>query len=504
MPYLIPFFLIVGLAIATGAGVATLWSKRRKRRKQKKRKVAIEIEKWKTLAREKSREVEVVGWAAERLRGGLRSLSRSRGVSEVAKGTEGDPRARSKDGRPRQDSKARSKRSVSRGRTGRAKANEEVWELDGQGVSHAATVQPQGKGSVARGREAAATVKERRETAATVKERREAALIGIQITAQKKPASIKSVATTLRRSDLDKPLPPLPLKPSRSSLAGRWTDSPTGAPFIQEKGPTNPLLRQLLEPIESASDETTASGFRPTIIDHDLLAEIQKQIIERSQSRAAKERAEQAANSSTKPQETPMTEEKKIATPIPVPVPGPAFIRGLDIMQRYDSDLSDDGEGEEDKDEMDHASRTSDDDSPDSPLEIMRGGHGGMGSSQSDDNFESSHALDEDAISMSSSVREAKRAESLHKVTMWASRSAISIPGINDETGNGENLHRESREEHEGIAGSADSRGESTENRRSMARHMSRSIHDLRQRFDEWVSEKRDRSRGRTWSITGR
>jgi hypothetical protein len=632
VPYLLPLLLVVGFSIATGAGSAKLWSKRRQRRKEKKRKDAIEIEKWKTLAREKSRELEIVGWAAERLRGGLRSLSRGRAASEGGKGSVAEERARSKDGRPRQDSKARSKRSVSRGRTGREKAREEVSQAHEQGVSDTASLQPRGKGSVARARAAALAIKERREIA----------LMGIRETVQSKPASSRSRATTIQKLDTNKPLPPLP----RDSP--RWAESAAATASNHQRKPSNPLLRQLLRPSESSEGEPVSAGFRATKIDEDVLAEIQKQIVERSRSRAAKDRAKQAEEQAPEDSKAPIEAKKAAGTKtatrrsntyfpdvdrglditnqrisfneqhgkdvqllkakkgkhkkrapsrirvISGPdfirrfnitnrrdsynagysedagkarkakhkkrtsshsrvISNPDFIRGLEIMKQHDAnydryrelaqpvnplktekrriaaqdpepyqpssiqpfdlmnqdhafdekyDDDDDGTADDDE-EIDHSSHPSTT-SQDSPIEVMRGGHGGMGSSQSDDNFESSHALDDDAISMSSSVREAKRAESLRKVAMWANRSAITIAGISKEGGAGENVEGEtvSGEKHAEHVRGADSRGEST----SPVRHTltSKSIHDLRQRFDEWVGERRQRSRGRTWSITGR
>lgn len=848
VPYLIPFLLITGFAIATGAGTAALWSKRRQRRKQKTKKDAIEIEKWKTLAREKSREVEIVGWAAERLRGGLRSLSRSRAaseggkVSESGKGVEAGERARSKDARPRQDSKARVKRSVSRGRTGRAKAREEVWVSRGPAMSDTASLQPKVKGSVARARAAVSDMSETaslqpqakgsvaraREAVSAIKERREATMFEIRVTQPTKPTSIKSTAMTRRRADTNKPLPPLPLQPSGESnrrwgdsvtvassiqqrkpsnplplqpsgdSAQRWGDSMTITSPIQQRRPSNPLLQELLQPSDSTDGGPTPLGFRPTIIDQDVLAEIQKQIIERSRSRAAKNRAKETGvkepEASTKPVEVKKAEGKEVATEggkwTPTRHP-----RGLDIMDQVDSkdwgydlqqqiidrdrsraakdraaeeraaedraeedrrklirakeaekparaakekrsrdkkskdkkdkgkkdkrkkervtryettdivtpagwmttrhlsrgldkiaqhheslddydiqrdirraraaqdsarqiwanvpelstselpttvnemveymriqdlrrmeaeryqasyrpeyrpeyrpdyrpgpldlmgqpvefefDYEGDEDGDEDNhdggDELEQASHTSHD-SPESPLEIMRGGHGGMGSSQSDDNFETSHALDEDAVSMSSSIREAKRADSLHKVAMWASRSELAIAGVSDVSpkvegeggseekldGSGDSrgestrglpasrsvsarrLQRDtSRSTHDMRRGESarrfhrntscsrgppDSRGESArglgrdtsrsthdikgesarrlqrdasrsdphisgESTKRLQRDTSRSIHDIRQKFDEWVDEKRARSRGRAWTITGR
>ncbi|MCJ1252004.1 filaggrin member 2 [Trapelia coarctata] len=767
VPYLIPLLLDIGFTIATGAGTATLWSKRRQRRKQKTRKDAIEIEKWKTLAREKSREVEIVGWAAERLRGGLRSLSRSRAASEGGKGIEAEVRARSKDGRLRQDIKARAKRSVSRGRTGRAKAREEVWTIDGRGMSDASSLQPKAKGSVARARAAVSAIEERqprgkgsvaraREAVSAVKERREAALIEVCVTQQDKPSSIKSVATMIRRAraDTDKPLPPLPLQPSGESLPPRG-DSATVTSSTQRRRPSNPHLRELLQPSDSTDNGQAPSGFRPTIIDKDVLSEIQTQIVERSRSRAAKDRAKitwdkepgrparppkvkkakdkavateeepwippsrpvqpadimtqdfpeeldyelykqrrrakaakeyakqvegkpdairnqdgpehkdyelhkerrrlraakkkakQSGSSDIRNQEGPeedqyelqmerrraraakkhakrvkenapdditnqegpeeddyelrkerrhskaakkhgkragrnkpqaslvtpeverMIEEMRInnlrrmeAEMFRPPEPeiwrpsysGSVFDmmdQGPFVLEFEDSEPESNGNGDNDEEkddgggEVEQVSHTPDD-SPESPLEIMRGGHGGMGSSQSDDNFESSHALDNDAVSMTSSTREAKRAESLHKVAMWASRSELAIAGVSGESGNREKVGGETHD------GSADSRGESTrglqrdtsrsvprsestrglqkdrsrsdprsesardlqrdksrsiprsESTRGLERNNSRSIHDIRQKFDEWVGEKRARSRGRAWTVTGR
>ena len=65
--------------------------------------------------------------------------------------------------------------------------------------------------------------------------------------------------------------------------------------------------------------------------------------------------------------------------------------------------------------------------------QIARGGNGGRGDAQSDDNFKESHALAEDATSLTESLRREKRAESLKKVASWEDGTRVPPAEVEEE-----------------------------------------------------------------------
>ncbi|MCJ1477185.1 hypothetical protein MMC13_005856 [Lambiella insularis] len=207
---------------------------------------------------------------------------------------------------------------------------------------------------------------------------------------------------------LNKPLPPDPPmhSPRRSSLQ-RWADTLTltGSPPQGDFG-GRILETELLQSPEMLTDEAESPPYQVTTLDRYTAPETLRQGLERSVQNGR----------------TGMLPAME------------AEIRGLKLQNRQDDtgirpwssnthrlDLDSDSDSDELNDVDD--------------AEIVRGGNGGYGSEQSDDNFERSHQLEDDAESMSDSLKEKRKAASIRTVIEWNQRATAEnlLAGTDEE-----------------------------------------------------------------------
>ena len=425
IPPLIAFILIALLTCLSAVGVGVLYVRYRRTQVKQKRKLEREVERWRMLAREKSREVEVLQAVSERLRSRSRGR-RKRDESMSRAGTESAGTGYEK------DEEETVTRSVSRGRTGRSVINEDqeveksVAELDGLEIASPRIVPKlrNTKGSVGRARQVAL-----------------ARLGGMAREKPLPPLPTHSPPSTPRSSRLPTAHPPR--RSSRGWLPRwnaillsqqhhqshelnaisptvKWSDSQTITSSPQQPQPGRLRETTRVFPPELIVDELESPGVHTTALDRYVVPEQYRQALERQQElenwqiqyhrqeRERKLRQRRELEAELARHETSDSSGNNPEVPGNKVEQGSEWM-GARIQQmtcEVGSTTTDKNEDEGSEVEIDVAT-------------LVRGGNGGCGDAQSDENFEESHALDEDAVSLTESLREKKKAESLRKVASW-------------------------------------------------------------------------------------
>lgn len=370
---LVAFIVVLFFAFLSAVPSVLLGWKYQRRLIKWGEKMEQEVDRCRTLIREKNREIEYLGAFTSRLRRSLSRGSKRREASIAAALESVGAGASNTTGR----------RSVSRGRTGRSHTLEEVLnegflELDSGSAIKLENVPPQKKrvGSVSRARQTAVLQ-----------------LQGIF-------------------SPLNKPLPPdPPVTPARPSSLQRWGDTLTITGSPPSQGPlSGPIMEmQQLQSPEIFTDEAESPPYQVTSLDRYTVPETLRQGLERSvqDGRRGVLASVEAEGAGRRLGHGQNDESARL------------WSRSASRL-----DLDFDSVSEE-LDEGDDADVT----------EIVRGGNGGYGSEQSDDNFEKSHELDDDAESMTNSLKEKKKAASIHTVIEWKKRARADerLAGIDGE-----------------------------------------------------------------------
>ncbi|MCJ1285591.1 hypothetical protein MMC26_004932 [Xylographa opegraphella] len=449
---LVAFFVIAFCAGLFGAGVGVLSIRRKNTQLNRRRKLEREAHRWRMLARERGREIEILRAVGERLRG--RSRVRRRRDDSMS-------RAWSESMMLDIGSDEEEVRSVSRGRTGRGTAQrdldteDEIAELDGLEIRMTRTVPETAttKGNVGRAKRAAY-----------------ARLRGEAI--EKPLPSVPENPHSPSLPPVLSPLPPsLPASSPLPPLPTQSSPSPTSPPtslLSEAQSPSHPprrvsigwlprynsvkalhfrnlshgseatspppqwrdsqtLISSPLQPVPGRLQESLLLSPPEPVIDGSESPDVQTTVLDRyvvpEQYRQALERQQELQHGSTQLHEA----LQELSADRSDPAAGEAESQqgathewGPELRSAFDTDSSEEGD-EEDSDEEIGA------------VEIARGGNGGCGDAQSDENFEESHALEEDATSLTESLRRKKTAESLRKVASWEDGTEVAAAGADQE-----------------------------------------------------------------------
>ncbi|MCJ1386489.1 hypothetical protein MMC17_009615 [Xylographa soralifera] len=419
VPPLAAFFVLAFCACLAAAGVAVLFIRRRRSQLMRKRKLDREAQRWRTLARERGREVEVLRAVSERLRSSSRGRrQRDESMSRARSGSAGTGLGRDEE----------EGRSVSRGRTGRGVAMRDldvedgIAELEGLEIRmvRAGPVTDTTKGNVGRAKQAA-------------------------FARMRGEAAEKPLPRIPRYSPPHPPPPPphSPGHPPRQASLGwltRWnavkeSQRRNAQPPISSPPQTQPGRLQktvLLAPLEPVLDKMDSPGVQTTVLDRYTVSEQYRQALERQQ-----EQEEQLEQSRRDDRERKTRQRQEFVPKVARhDVPGirennPVVGRVKDqhkperrsnsaLETAFDAESSDTGDEEDGYVEIGVA-------------KIVRGGNGGRGDAQSDKNFEESHALKEDAVSLTESLRQKKKAESLRKVASWEDGTRVAAAEAEEE-----------------------------------------------------------------------
>ncbi|MCJ1438588.1 hypothetical protein MMC27_007978 [Xylographa pallens] len=452
VPPLVAFFVLAFCACLVAAGVGVLLTRRQRSQLKRKRKLEREAQRWRMLARERGREIEVLCAVSERLRSSSRGR-RKRDESTSRAGSESVGTGFGRDGEE--------ERSVSRGRTGRGPAMRDldvedgIVELDGLEIRVARTVPETEttKGSVGRAKQAAfarmrGEVPEKPLPSppaipqpsappppphSPAYPTRQASLGWLPRwnavkASQPKPQSPKAAHYRHESHELVSMKAPQPQPQSPKAahsrqpsheLEGRlspahWSDSQT---LISS--PLQTLQGRLLEPVllpppELVLDDLDSPGVQTTVLDRYVVPEQYRQALERQQ--GLEKRWQQ-----------PRMQDPERDTIGDNPAVG-------EVNNQHESEQGWNRV-------LESAFHTQSSDAGDEDdgavgiglAKIVRGGNGGRGEAQSDENFQESHALEEDALSLTESLRRKKRAESLKKVASWEDGTRIAAVEIEEE-----------------------------------------------------------------------
>ncbi|MCJ1415279.1 hypothetical protein MMC32_001611 [Xylographa parallela] len=476
IPPLVAFFILAFCACLVAAGVGFLVTRRQRSQLKRKRKLEREVQRWRTLARERGREVEVLRAVSERLRSSSRGR-RQRDESMSRAGSSSEPTGF---GRGEEEG-----RSVSRGRTGRGPVmrdldvEDSIAELDGLEicVTRAVPEAETTKGSVGRARQAAFA-----RMRGEVPEKPLPPTPAIPQPSARPPSphypaipQLSALPTPSHYSPaIPQPsaLPPpphVPVHPPRRASLGwlpRWNavkashtqpQSPKAAHHRHESHelvslrPTQPqpqspkaahhrqpshelegrsspahwsnsqtlissplqtLQGRLLEPVllpppELVLDDLDSPGVQMTVLDRYVVPEQYRQALERQQ---------ELQKRWTQPRRQDLERDASgdnsmVGEVNNQPESEQGWNRVLDAA--FDAQSSSAGDEEDGAVEV-------------GVTEIIRGGNGERGEAQSDENFKESHALEEDALSLTESLRRKKRAESLKKVASWEDGTRVA------------------------------------------------------------------------------
>ena len=203
-------------------------------------------------------------------------------------------------------------------------------------------------------------------------------------------------------------------EPEAVSPPTHWSDSQTliSSPLQTLAGRLQKTV--LLPPPELVLDEMDSPGVKTTVLDRYVVPEQYRQALERQQELEKKR---------TQPRNLDLKRNASGS----IPAVGEADTRheskrerARDLETAFDAHSSDTGD-EEDGDVEIGVAR------------IVRGGNGGRGDAQSDENFKGSHAQEEDAMSLTESLRQKKRAESLKKVASWEDGTRVAPTEVEEE-----------------------------------------------------------------------
>ena len=354
--YIIWFILSLGFTLIS-LGLTTLsYLRRRERQELEVRNKELEIEKWKLLVREKTKEVEKVGAQAERLRGSLRSVSRDR---------------KSGDGR-----------SVSRGRRGKTGGSKEsVKEKD---VGPDGTTVGGVQGTTDTGFEHETAVQD-----TSLQERKQEANMPEK---EERKAEVPVTSTSLPRQEGNTDTSTEPMEPS-STLSPLSTTNPTNA----------------LSPIDSSTLVTSSS---PNFDGNLQGANVEVPLVSPVDRSMALDRYVVAEEQRPQP-ENRMKRGLEHQTWLDSRSNSDVLVDNFPITAiTNDNERTNPAAGSGIGDGL--GSQNSED-----AAYVRREQHGEMGSLQSDDNFLAAHELEEDAVSIDSRERERRRGRSRERVVPW-------------------------------------------------------------------------------------
>ncbi|KAL9115285.1 MAG: hypothetical protein Q9187_007337 [Circinaria calcarea] len=364
--YIIWFILSLGFTL-TSLGLTTLsYLRRRSRQELEIRNKELEIEKWKLLVQEKTKEVERVGVQAERLRGSLRSVSRDR--------------------------KSGGGRSVSRGRRGKTGGSKESAKEKDAGASGTTVGGVQGTTEMT-------TVQGTTDIGLTP----ETAVLDTSLQERKQETNMPEKEEE-RKVELPVMSNSLPRRGGNNDTS---TEPMEPSSTLSPLSITNPI--NALSPIDSSTLVTSSSpnsdgnlqgpnvgvplvssAYRPTALDRYVVAEGQRR------------QPENRMDSGPEKQNWIDSRSDSDVLVDNFPITGIA----------NDSERTDPAAGSSIGDAL--GSQDFED-----AAYVRREQHGEMGSLQSDDNFLAAHELEEDAVSIDSRERERRRGRSRERVMPW-------------------------------------------------------------------------------------
>ncbi|MCJ1392184.1 hypothetical protein MMC18_005051 [Xylographa bjoerkii] len=429
-------FLVIALCIClSAAGVGVLYVRRRRSRLKRRKRLEREVERWRMLAREKGREVEVLRAVGERLR------SRSRGRR---KRDDSMSRAGSTSVGTSIEKDEEEDRSVSRGRTGRGAAmkdmevEEGIPELDGLEIRMTRVVPEVDKtrGNVARAKQAAF--------------------------ARLRAEAVEKPLPSLPRNPRSSPPPPPPHFPAhpprRASIGwqtrwnnmlslhfrhqsyeleaisppGQWSDSQTLTSSPQPLLPGRLQETSLLPPPELILDDMDSPRVQTTVLDRYVVPEQYRQARERQQ-----ELEKRQALHRRQEQKRKLRQRRELEAELARHDTSDASGNNPAAGEVRDQHKSEPGWSRVLKTAFDaessHVEDEEDEEVEIGVAKIVRGGNGGWGDVQSDENFAESHALDDDAVSLTESLRQKKKAESLRKVVSWEDGTRVAAAETEEE-----------------------------------------------------------------------
>ncbi|MCJ1398910.1 hypothetical protein MMC11_002111 [Xylographa trunciseda] len=446
VPPLVAFLVITLFACLSTAGVGALYLRHRRGQLTRAGKLEREVEHWRKLGWEKGQEAE--RWcrlatekgqevqALQHICARMRSKSRGRRKCDESMSRAGS--ASVGHGIEKDEEQNMNERSVSRGRTGRGAAMKDldvekgIAELDGKEitVTRAILETDTTKGSVAKAKQAA--------------------FARLRSKVAEKP--LPSLPANSQSSPLPPP-PEVPAHPPRRASLGwqpRWnavlaqyskhqshelaaltplvqcSDSQTLTSSSQQAPPGRLQDTVLLPPPELILDDPDSPGVQTTVLDRYVVPEQYRQGLERREGskrwRALHRKRELGRK---------LRQRRELEAELARHDRSDASGNDPAVGEARDQHESDRGWNRVLEMTVDDESSPASDDEEEEVVEtgvarIVRAGNGGWGDAQSDENFEESHALEEDAVSLTESLRQKKRAESLKKVASWEDGTRVA------------------------------------------------------------------------------
>ncbi|MCJ1409962.1 hypothetical protein MMC19_004046 [Ptychographa xylographoides] len=421
IPSLVSFILVFAVSLVSGLLTYWVFRKRRQMLKQHTLYLNEELQKWRRDAKEKTEELRILRSVGDR----LRSISRGR------------------------------ERSIGSNRTGRAKSadvRERSREAHRLGLDSERQITNRGRSTCPK-----AINSHELETSP-----RNVIELGLENhnSAYASPARSKGSVARARAGLVDhhltKPLPAIPLgiRAQRSlKLFAQWDGSsntltaPPSSAYSSTQEETHILTPSDLEPKEASSPP-----YQVTSLDLYVVPEMRRQRLERRQ---LEHEIDELNPTHAVGAETQAFQPGRVFS-------GPCILEAEPAghFEGFDVTFIDD-------------------------LEIVRRGNGGLGNRQSDENFEINHSLAADAISMTESQNEDRRAASLQMVRGWEDGSSLAVGRRGDDTDNAASSNETLQN---AESGNGLSRGLDTLQR---PRDSVWSIEQAREQFQDWYQRSR-------------